>query len=115
MGLNLGNKKTKKQPGKTSSKKIEDGDEIVTAETEVEEEPLQKPSCPKEVQRVNAYQQGLVNKAFDGAVNSYWKKSAETSILMTAMSSELAVSGAFFGTLFLKTSFARKTGGSALL
>lgn len=99
----------------SASEVLEPDDEVVTVATEITEAVEEAAASAIRYETVAAFEQGLVHPAFANAVNSYWKKSSETSIFMAAMTEELAISGTFFGAIFVKPSFVRKTGGSVLL
>lgn len=93
---------------------LEEDDELVTVDepAPITEEP--KVSAT-EVKRVGAFQLGHVHPDLDGAVNTHWRRSCETSILWLAMTEGLLASNAFVGAIAVKTSFVGKKPGSALL
>lgn len=68
-----------------------------------------------EVAPVPAFRGGFVHSALDGAVNTHWRRSAESDLLLAAMEEALVIDGLFVGSIYAKASFVQKTGGALLL
>lgn len=125
MGLSLaGGKKTVKgrKAVKPVTKKpindrdsLDSDDEIIMSSKDLTEDVVTD-NEPKQCScKVDPFTGGLVHPSFESAVNSFWKRSAETSVFMTALSADFYINGTFFGAIYTKPSFVRKTGGNVLL
>lgn len=123
MGLNLsGSSKQRKKKAKGKSKaspeskraeqELDQEDEIVVPDSEIS---LEEADTPEAVKYVPAFDGGLVNPALRNAVNAHWRRSTESDILAQVLQEDLLVKGVFFGAIYMKPSFARRAGGSALL
>lgn len=62
-----------------------------------------------------SFELGFVHKAVRGAVSTYLRKTAETSILALALEEQIALGETFIGAIYIKPSFVHKSGGSVLI
>ena len=126
MGLNLSAGGKSKEKGKSSSgkkEKVSSKPKRVEQEVDPEDEVvvpdagavLEEANTPEEVKPVAAFEGGLVNPALRNAVNAHWRRSTESDILAQVLQEDLLIRGVFFGAIYMKPSFARRAGGSALL
>lgn len=109
-------KKNKVSRRKEIEQALDDDDAQVFPDTNTEPEDAEAP--PEKAmlrERVAAFEGGYVSSALRNAVNSHWRKSAETLVFLQALNSGPCIDGVFFGAIYVKSSFLRKTGGSALL
>ena len=107
--------KAKSKAMSTKRKRVEldDGDEIITATPQeiAEAEAQRKPK----VQSVPSFEGGFVHPCLQNAVNAHWRRSNESDVFMQLLSKDLYINGTFFGSIFVKSSFAKKTGGGAIM
>lgn len=109
-------KKDKLSRRKEIEQALDDDDAQVFPDTDAEFEETETTTEKFKVRaRVAAFEGGYVSPALRNAVNSHWRKSAETTVFLQALNVGPCIDGVFFGAIYVKSSFLRKTGGSALL
>lgn len=64
---------------------------------------------------VGPFEGGLVHSSLRNGVNAHRYRSEESDLFGEVLSKVCLVDGVFFGAIFVKSSFAKRTGGSALL
>lgn len=126
MGLNISDsKKGRKLKGKQVPQKkakveksvktkreqvrVDDDDEVVIAKPEV---PM---VTEKQVTQIEPFGCGLVHRSLRNGVNAPRRRSEESDLFGAVLSTVYKVDGVFFGAIYVKSSFAKRTGGSALL
>ena len=116
--------KPKSEPKKSKKSKAKQTDDLDAGDAEIvasnsghDDGEGPSPSKPKvkEVAKISAFCGGFVHPALEGAVNTHWRRTAESDLLLAAMEESLVVDGFFVGSIYVKSSFAQKTGGGMLL
>lgn len=106
-------KEATKKPVTKKSKVVEeledDEDEVVI--------PTHTPTKDEAVavRAVGSFEGGLVHPSLRNGVNAHRRRSEESDIFGSVITNALLVDGVFFGSIYVKSSFAKRTGGSALL
>ena len=100
----------KSKPKKVSTRPAVDQDDEVVLPSKVVQE-----AKPTEVKIVGAFEGGLVHTSLRNGVNAHRYRSEESDLFGQVLSNVCLVDGVFFGAIYVKSSFAKRTGGSALL
>lgn len=116
-------KETKKSNTKehTSSKKQSKTIEKTEVDDEVIVVPPKKQVITEEhgeeseVPLVGPFQGGLVHKSLQNCVNATRRRSDESTLFELACSEVYLVDGVFIGSIYIKSSFVKRAGGSALM